>query len=109
MEILLSPDGCSVVSFDEHLTGKNQIALKNMKNHQINMSTDRNINRTRMHSSRMPTVRCSGRLLGKGVSASGGVWVSAHGVSAWGVFAHRGVSAWGSARHPPCEQNDRQV
>ena len=66
--------------------------------------------KTRMYSSRMRTVRCSSRLLGKGVSVSGGVClggclsggvclrvclgggVSAQGLSAWGCLP-MGVSA----------------
>ena len=70
--------------------------------------------KTRMYSSRMRTVRCSGRLLG--VSTRGSV--CPRGVSAWGVSAGgclpgvsaQGVSAQrGFCQTPPCEQNHRQV
>ena len=73
---------------------------------------------TRMHSSRMRTVRCSSRLLGGGVCL-GGVclerWVSAQGegVFAWegGVSAQRGClpsACWDT--HPPVNRmTDRQV
>ena len=58
-----------------------------------------------MHSSRMQTVRCSGRVLGRGVCPEG---VCPEGVcSGWLVSGHEGlsdqrVSGPGvSARHPP--------
>ena len=45
---------------------------------------------TRMHPSRMRTIRCSGRL---GVSALGGVWPGVGCLSR--EYLPRGVSAWG--------------
>ena len=88
--------------------------------------------KTRMHSSRIRTVHCSGACgggggagcvsqlalgvgcipgctgqggcLARGVSAWG---VSVQGVSALGVCLPRGVSAWGVSVTQPCEQNHR--
>ena len=62
---------------------------------------------TRMHSSRMRTIRCSGRVPVEGLSAQGGVCVSVGGVSAQGGVC-LGLCLPGG-RNPPCEQNHRQV
>ena len=79
------------------------------------------IMKTRMHSSRMRTVRCSSRLLGRGVSAQGGVCLGVstcqgRGVSACqegclpagvGVSAQEGISACqGVYTSPLCGQTD---
>ena len=70
--------------------------------------------KTRIHSSRMRTVRCSGRLVGRGSAQGGGsAWgclprgVSAQGglpegVSSWtGLSAQEEVSAWGGVYTAP--------
>ena len=65
-----------------------------------------------MYSSRMRTVRCSGRLGEGGVSTqTGGVCQEGAlggGTSAGGVSAQDGCLP-GGCTFPPCEQNDRQV
>ena len=63
--------------------------------------------KTRIHSSRMCTVHCSGRLQHT-VHCSG--HLLGGGGSSQGVCLPTGVPAGGSsARHPICEQNNRQV
>ena len=66
-----------------------------------------------MHSSRVRTVYCSGHLLGGGCVCPGGCLSRGKGsvYPAVCVYQGGGVSARGgeSARHPPREQNHRQV
>ena len=59
--------------------------------------------KTRMHSSRMRTVRCSDHLGGGG---GGGVWGSAQGVSSWGGLPEGGVCPGGVHLPPPRGQTD---
>ena len=82
-------------------------AGNNTRNILLKTRSDRaNAKRTRMHSSKMRTVRSSGRLgEGRGCLLPGGVPVPG-GVCSWGGVSAPGgsVSQWG--RHPPRGQTD---
>ena len=83
----------------------------------ILISKAEKITETRMHSSRMPTVRSSSRLLGGSASVHAGIHPPTPGPgpppprpgpgdSGQTPQPPRWVWAW---RPPPCEQNDRHV
>ena len=78
-----------------NLTCINHQTINNKKYYHCSLF--RNLCVTRMHSSRMRTVRCSGHLGGGGflpMGCLGGVCLG--GICPVGLFAQEGVSAWGS-------------